>query len=472
MGRLLARLAALLGSYGLCVTLLAGLFVLTLCGTLEQRYASIYDVQRKYFESLFLTEVRVTEAGAWPVLLPGGYTLLSILAVNLLVGGIVRVRKSAAALGVALGAVGLLALVLPQISAAGMFVVGGLVTLLLFVVTAWAWPQKDWGRLGVLIVHGGIVMLLAAGLVEFHYSAKGTLALAEAEGGAYPRSGDEFQAYYEWDLVLAEHLGADGGDGADGGRVRERIAPFERFEGLRTGASVRFEHPDLPFDLRVSGFHRNCVVVEEPDGGVEGLALRRLEPEAQQAERNSPGMLVTLVEKGAGGRSHRALLHADQSHPWRVRLAGATGAAASHAQGGGRVFDVDLRRRRWEVPFTLRLDEFTAAYHPGTSRPKEFSSRVTKLEDGTSEPVLITMNQPLRHKGYTFFQSSFEPSRKAMTRDGRVVDTPPVSIFSVVQNPADAWPLTACGIILVGLTFMMLRKLGSHIQAERRRLAA
>ena len=112
MGRLLSRIVELLGSYGLCVTLLAGLFVLTLFGTLEQRYASIYDVQRTYFESLFLTEVRVTEAGAWPVLLPGGYTLLSILAVNLLVGGIVRVRKSAAALGVALGAVGLLALVL------------------------------------------------------------------------------------------------------------------------------------------------------------------------------------------------------------------------------------------------------------------------------------------------------------------------------------------------------------------------
>jgi hypothetical protein len=458
MGRLLRGLVALLGSYGLCIAVLALLFLLTLFGTLEQRFASIYDVQRKYFESLLLTEVRVSKAGAWPVLLPGGYLLLSILAVNLLVGGIVRVRKSAAAVGLALATVGLLALVMPQISAGGVLVVGGLVTALLFVVTAWAWPGKDWGRLGVLIVHGGIVVLLAAGLVEHQLSTKGTLALAEADGGPYARAGDEFQAYYEWDLVIAEHVEGEGGP------VRERIAPFERFEGLDPGDSVRFEHADLPFDVRVSGFHRNCVVVVEPDGGVDGLALRRLAPETQQAERNSPGMLVTLLGKGAGGTTQRALLHADQSHPWRVRMGAGTGAE--------RVYDVDLRRRRWEVPFTLRLEEFTAAYHPGTTRPKEFSSQVTMIEHGTSEPVLITMNQPLRHRGYTFFQSSFEPSRPALTRDGRVVDTPPVSIFSVVKNPADTWPLTACGIILVGLTYMMLRKLASHVRAERRRQPA
>ncbi|MFM8980065.1 MAG: cytochrome c biogenesis protein ResB [Planctomycetia bacterium] len=455
MRRLSSRLLDLLGSYGLAVAVLSLLLLLTLFGTLEQRYASIYDVQGKYFESLLLTELRTGEDSTFPILLPGGYLLLALLGVNLVVGGILRVRKSLPTLLLAAGTVLLLAVVLPSVSAGAMFIVAGLVTLLLLVVTGWAWPQQDWGRLGVLVVHGGIVMLLAAGLVEFYASDKGTLALAEADGGPYRRAGDEFESYYEWDLVLAEHL-------ADG-RVRERVVPFERFEGLEPGQSARFEDPALPFDLRISGFQRNCVVVAEPQGGVEGLALRRLPPDREKAERNAPGMLVTLVEKGPSARTSRGLVHAEQSFPWRVSVG---------REGAGQDWDVDLRRRRWSFPFTLRLEEFTAAYHPGTTRPKEYSSRVTKLEDGSSEPILVTMNQPLRHKGYTFFQSSFEPSREVVTRDGRRVRTPPVSIFSVVRNPADAWPLTACGIVMVGLAYMMIVKLARHLRAERGRARA
>lgn len=452
MRRLATRLLDLLGSYALAVAVLSLLLVLTLFGTLEQRYASIYDVQAKWFESLLITELRTGEDSTFPLLLPGGYLLLALLGINLIVGGILRVRKSLPTLLLAAGTVLLLAVVLPTISPAAMFIVAGLVTLLLLVVTGWAWPQQDWGRLGVLVVHGGIVMLLAAGLVEFYASDKGTLALAEAEGGPYRRAGDEFESYYEWDLVLVEHL-------ADG-RVRERVVPFERFEGLEPGQSARFVDDALPFDVRIASFHRNCVVVAEPEGGVDGLALRRLPPDREKAERNQPGMVVTLAGKGAGGRSWRGIVHADQSFPWRVSL---------EHEGQLHDWDVDLRRRRWSFPFTLRLDEFTAAYHAGTTRPKEYSSRVTKLEEGSSEPILITMNQPLRHKGYTFFQSSFEPSREVVTRDGRRVRTPPVSIFSVVRNPADAWPLTACGIIMVGLAYMMLVKLARHLRAERGR---
>ena len=453
--RLAGRLVDLLGSYALAVSVLSLLFVLTLFGTLEQRYASIYDVQTKYFESLLLTDLRTGPDSSFPILLPGGYLRLALLGVNLAVGGVLRVRKSLPTLLLACGTVLLLGVVLPTISAGAMFVVAGLVTLLLFVVTGWAWPQADWGRLGVLVVHGGILMLLAAGLVEFYASDKGTLALAEVEGGPYRRAGDEFESYYEWDLVVAEHL--------EGGGVRERVVPFERFEGLAPGESARFEDAALPFDVRLSGFHRNCVVVQEREGGVDGLALRRLPPDPEKSERNEPGMLVTLLEKGPGGRTHRGLVHADQSFPWRVGVS---------REGRTQAWDVDLRRRRWSFPFTLRLDEFVAAYHPGTTRPKEYSSRVTKMEEGSSEPILITMNQPLRHKGYTFFQSSFEPSREVVTREGRRVRTPPVSIFSVVRNPADAWPLTACGIIMVGLAYMMGMKLAKHMRSERARRAA
>ncbi len=458
MRRALESLVRFLGSFGLCTVILGLLLLLTYFGTLEQKFASIYDVQKKYFESLVLTRVQLSASGPIPMLLPGGYALLTLLAVNLVVGGLVRLRKSALTLGVGAGSVVLLCAILPHLGPGAMFAVCGLVIAALLVLTGRVWPGKDWSRLGVLITHGGILVLLAAGLVEFHFSTKGVLALSEQDlGPAYRRSGDEFEAYFEWDVIVAEHLEEEGGT------VLERVLPFERFEDLGVGESARFEDPGLPFDLRLSGFQRNCVVLEAREGGVDGLALRGLPPDPAKAEHNSPGMLVTLVEKKAGGRSQRALLHGLQSYPWRVSL---------DVGGAERVFDLDLRRRRWAVPFTLQLDEFTAAYYPGTNRPKEYSSRVTKLEEGSSQPILISMNQPLRHKGYTFFQSDFQRPQLRDTADGRRVRTPWVSVFSVVKNPADSWPLTACGIIFVGLSVVMLRKLGGYVKAERRRRAS
>jgi len=460
MRRALDSLVRFLGSFGLCITILGLLLILTLFGTLEQQFASIYDVQKKYFESLVLTHVQLSASGPIPMLLPGGYALLSLLAVNLVVGGIVRLRKSGATLALGAATVALMFAVLSQTDRVGLMVFSLAGAAMLSVVTTVVWPQKDWSRLGVLVTHGGILVMLAAGLVESQFSTKGTLALSERDlGQHYRRSGDEFEAYFQWDVIVAEHLE----EGEEDGAVQERVLPFERFEDLDPGQAVRFEEAALPFDVRLSGFHRNCVVLEEPRGGVDGLALRGLPPQPEKAEQNAPGMLVTLVEKGPGGKSHRALLHAHQDYPWRVALT---------VDGKERVYDVDLRRRRWAVPFTLQLDQFTAAYHPGTSRPKEYSSQVTKLEEGSSQPLLISMNQPLRHKGFTFFQSSFDTPQERMTADGRTIVTPWVSVFAVVHNPADTWPQTACGIIFAGLLFLMSHKLARYVRAEMRRRAA
>jgi|GEM_PF-467881 len=464
MRRALEAVVRLLGSFGLCAVILGLLFVLTYCGTLEQQFSSIYDVQKKYFESLVLTQVQLSASGPIPMLLPGGYALLTLLAVNLVVGGIVRIRKSPAALALAAATVVLLAMILPQLATLGMFAVAGLTIVLVLVLTGWVWPRQDWSRVGVLIGHGGMLVLLAAGLVEFHFSTKGTLSLAERDVGEhFRRKGDEFEAYFEWDVIVAEHLVADEEPEEEDGPVFERIVPFERFENLEAHEAVRFEDSALPFDLRVSGFQRNCVVLEEPDGGVEGLTLYALPLEREHAERNAPGMLVTLVEKVPGGKTRRALLHGQQSYPWRVVL---------HVSGAERIYDIDLRRRRWAVPFSLELDDVTAAFYPGTNRPKEYSSRAIKHEEGGKEPVFITMNQPLRHRGYTFFQSGYQKAQQVPMADGRFVTLPEMSIFAVVRNPADAWPLAACGILLVGLSVHMLRKLGGYLKAEMRRRAA
>ena len=58
-----------LGSFALAIIVLFLLLVLTYFGTLAQADRSLFDVQRDYFESIYLIE----KVGPIPLVLPGAY---------------------------------------------------------------------------------------------------------------------------------------------------------------------------------------------------------------------------------------------------------------------------------------------------------------------------------------------------------------------------------------------------------------
>jgi hypothetical protein len=379
----LGAFARWLGSFGLAVTLLLTLFVLTLLGTLEQRSSSLFDVQRKYFESLVL----VHDFGPFSLPLPGASLVMGLLSVSLIVGGVIRIRKGTA-------------------------------------------------TLGVLVAHLGILLLFAGGLVETLFSDKGQMTLYE---GA---SSDEFRSYYEWEIALTERL-------ADG-RATEFVLGHDRLGALSPGDAARFTSDRLPFDVVVTGWTRNSVPAPSGrrvgDGAVDGWVLAAKEA-AREAEHNVPGAYVGLRPKGPGAE-RRGILWGGQSSPWVVAV-------------DGRRFEVDLRTRRWRLPFSISLDRFVHKEHPGTSMPSEFSSYVTQREGGVDVARHITMNEPLRHAGYTLYQSAWGPQEAPP-------GTPLFSTFSVVRNPADRVPLIAWIVILAGLLGHFVRKLVLHIRAESR----
>ncbi len=93
----LDRVLDFFGSYGLACMVLMFLFLLTFLGTIEQGTRGLYEVQKVYFESWFLVHWFFDKM---PVPLPGGLLLMILLSTNLIVGGLVRVRKSKGTLGV------------------------------------------------------------------------------------------------------------------------------------------------------------------------------------------------------------------------------------------------------------------------------------------------------------------------------------------------------------------------------------
>ena len=65
-----------------------------------------------------------------------------------------------------------------------------------------------------------------------------------------------------------------------------------------------------------------------------------------------------------------------------------------------------------QLPFSIRLNDFIAEKYPGTeSSYSSFMSRVT-VEDDKVFDYDIFMNNILNHKGYRFFQASFDPDEK------------------------------------------------------------
>ena len=65
-----------------------------------------------------------------------------------------------------------------------------------------------------------------------------------------------------------------------------------------------------------------------------------------------------------------------------------------------------------ELPFSIKLNDFIADKYPGTeSSYSSFKSKVTVEDDETFE-YDIFMNNILNHKGYRFFQASFDPDEK------------------------------------------------------------
>ena len=411
------RLFRILGSYGLCVAILILLLALTYLGTLAQQRDNLYNVQVRYFESLFVVE----RVAGLPIPLPGAYLLLSLLFVNLVVGGMIRLRKT-------------------------------------------------WSRAGILVIHLGMALLLLAGLIEYHASEKGYMALHEQErfedannnghwdagerfddvdgnGRWTPGEiGDAFTDHFIWDLHVTEVLED---------RQRTWVVASDKITDSSHGAGTRYRHADLPFEITCHGWSSNARVVPVPEDagyGIDGLALKAIPDHPEKGEANLPGVYVTLHPKGQG--------------PARAHIAWGGERQAKRREVAGRTFDIALAKRQYPLPFQVRVNTFIKREHPGTSMPAEYSSRVTKIEDDVPEDRHITMNEPLRHQGVTLYQSEYGQQRVPGTQRTRFY-----SQLAVVRNPADQLPLIACIVISLGMLAHFGRKLRLHIQSESRRAA-
>ena len=144
-----------------------------------------------------------------------------------------------------------------------------------------------------------------------------------------------------------------------------------------------------------------------------------------------------------------------------VKLLGGKGANNPFKQieVGGLEFAFKFGSKLLELPFEVKLNDFIAERYPGTEKSyASFESKVSVLDTGNDDfDFHIYMNNILNHRGYKFFQSSFDPDEKG-------------TILSVNHDYWGTW-FTYLGYYLLyfGLMAILLSK-HARMESLRRQL--
>ncbi len=293
--------------------------------------------------------------------------------------------------------------------------VGG-VLLINLVMAQFLRLERSWRKAGLWIVHLGLALLFIGEFATAFFQIESRIPIEEGH------TRDWSEDYRKMELAVI--------DSSDTMFDDVRAIPESLLMSKR-----EVTDPSLPFKLVVRAYHENAELImrsssDSPSvasvGIGTGIKVRALPPVTVDDAENTAAALVEPVTPD--GKSYGVFL-----------VSNGLGAPQSFTHEG-KSWNLILRNRRYYLPFSLTLKDFKHDLYPGTDIPKNFSSLV-RLKDapgGDDRDVLISMNDPLRHGGRTFYQASFGKD-----------DT--LSVLQVVRNPGWTLPYLSCLMVALGL---------------------
>jgi ABC-type transport system involved in cytochrome c biogenesis permease subunit len=387
----LKTLTAPLASLKLTVVLFVLAMVLVFAGTLAQREAGNWEVVSEYFRSFWvmipLRHLFFRDIFGWSIPFPGGFVIIGALLVNLIAAHVSRF-------------------------------------------------QFAWKRTGILVIHAGLILMIAGELVTAALADEGMMMIRQ---GSYSSFVEDLRDY---ELAVIR-------PGEDEERVT--VIPARKLAAA-AGRGV-ITHPDLPFDIAVRTWMHNSALAgpqqmqgisPQQNPATAGNGLRALaipQPRitgVESNESNQPAAYVQLTRDGDDLGAYLVSTNFAFIPMFDQRQV---------VEVDGEAWHIELRFKRVYLPYTLHLLEARHDTFVGTTIPRNFSSlvRIDDPEANEDRQVLIWMNNPLRYRGQTFYQAQMGQSAE--------VGGVPITGLQVVTNPGWLIPYISCGLVSLGLTW-------------------
>ncbi|MCA9292913.1 MAG: cytochrome c biogenesis protein ResB [Phycisphaerales bacterium] len=451
----LRRTLAPLASLKLTVVLIALSIFLVLAGTLAQVDRGIWDVMHDYFRSpLVFVPINIFLPREYNIPIafpfPGGYTIGLLMLVNLLAAHTVRFRLKARGnrllIGLAFIVIGGASIAwfhqgpLPAqiLSAAGGY--AGVMPLLLigslFYAPMVAGCAVTFGRRGgIVLIHASLALLLIGEGIT-------AASAVETQMPIYVGASCNWaQDIREVELALIDPSSPQSD-------LTIAISEHRLQQAAKTGEVIT--HPAMPVSIMVNRYEPNVdlrmLQPGETSPATSGFGVQMdlvARPKVSGVDTsqgiNVPGAIVTILREGLPIGTYLVSPH--------LQIASFV-IAEQEVPVADRMYRIALRFRRYYKPYTMRLDAFHHDLYPGTGIPRNFSSDIHILDKdrGDDHDVVISMNNPLRYQGETFFQSSWIPG-------DRPNDPDKGTILMVVRNPGWTIPYIACAAGLIGLCY-------------------
>jgi hypothetical protein len=314
----------------------------------------------------------------------------------------------------------------------GGYLVGGilLVNLMMAYVSRYQFSKQ---KLGLLAIHLGLVLLLLGQLGTDFFARESMMRLVEGQTKNYSESTSE----YELALV----------DTSDAASDFVTTVP-ESLLNSRKNVSLK----GTPFTIRSVQFWPNAdletraVAGSVASGATQGPGANWFViPKSKASDPEERDMPAAVVEVGSA------------KGPLGSWVVSAMVATPQSFMFEGKTYSLAMRPARFYYPYSIELVKFNHDLYQGTDIPMNFSSQIRLINPATGEnrPVLIRMNEPLRHSGLTFYQASFDQNN------------PRVSILQVVKNPGWLTPYISCVLVGFGLTWQFVAHLLGFIRKRK-----
>src|SRR6201981_953128 len=302
------------------------------------------------------------------------------------------------------------------------YLVGGLL-LVNLIAAHLARFKFTWKKAGIMVLHSGVILLLLGQLFTSLFQVESQMRLDEGETKNYSLS------YYHDELALIDTSGSDSDQVVS-------IPDSQLYKGHKIVLPVD------SLEVGIDEYFINSALLRPdqlPSSNYPHLQLGPMAVSVQQErtyKENERNMQTAAVSVSQGGTAVGS---------WSLA---AGFPRPGSFQVGGKNYQIVLRPKRFYKAFAIQLVQFSHDRYAGTDIAKNFSSRIRLLDPSRHEDreSLVFMNNPLRYRGYTFYQAGFD-------------NNDATTILQVAQNPSWLVPYISCALIVLG----MLLQFGMHL---------